>query len=244
MPTAVTRKRYKNLLFIDVKTVAGAASFGQLDARMQQHWVAKISRYKDEEPWTEAEWYANRASYYAEFGKIIGIGIGGVYWDDADQPHLKIKTLVGEDEQTILTDFNQIVARYPPKDLVLCAHNGKEFDYPFLCRRLVTHGLELPLPLQLTGKKPWEIPHLDILEQWQFGDKRHYVALDLLAAALGVPTQPLPWSGDKTSFVYYQDGDLETIRQYTEQSVEMLVQVYLQINNAPLIAAGHVVFSE
>lgn len=244
MPAIATKKRFKNLLFIDVKTVAGAASFNHVDARMQQHWESKISRYKNEEPWTTAEWYANRASYYAEFGRIVCIGVGGLYWDDDDQPHLKIKTLTDDHEATILTEFSQITARYPPKELTLCAHNGKEFDYPYLCRRMVAHGIELPLPLQLTGKKPWEIPHLDMLEQWQFGDKRHYIALDLLAAALNVPTEPLPWSGDKTSFVYHQEGGLERIRQYTEQSIEMLVQVYLRLTNAPLVAAGHVVLSE
>ncbi|MBC8156147.1 MAG: ribonuclease H-like domain-containing protein [Bacteroidetes bacterium] len=241
---ATSPKKLKNLLFIDVKTVAGVASFEQLDARMQQHWESKISRYKNEEPWTTAEWYANRASYYAEFGKIICVGVGGVYWDDDDQPHLKIKTLANDQEEAILSEFSQIIARYPPKDLVLCAHNGKEFDYPYLCRRMVAHGIELPLPLQLTGKKPWEIPHLDMLEQWQFVDKRHYVALDLLAASLNVPTEPLPWSGDKTSFVYHQESDLERIRHYTEQSIEMLVQVYLHLTNTPLITAGHVVVSD
>lgn len=244
MAAAAQKKRFKNLLFIDVKTVAGSPDFARLTPRMQQHWTAKISRYKNEEPWTEAEWYANRASYYPEFGKIVCIGVGGIYWDDHEQPHLKIKTLTDADEAALLAEFSQIVARYPAKDLVLCAHNGKEFDYPFVCRRMVAHGLELPLPLQLTGKKPWEIQHLDLLEQWQFGDKRHYVSLDLLAATLDVPTEPLPWSGDQTSFVYYQDGNLDRIRPYTEQSVEMLVQVYLKMTNTSLISAKHVVVTD
>lgn len=244
MPDSPNKKRFKNVLFIDVKTVAGAASFDELDPRMQQHWEQKISRYKNEEPWTTAEWYANRASYYAEFGKIVCVGIGGLFWDDDDQPHLKIKVLADAPEEAILTEFSQIIGKYPPKDLILCAHNGKEFDYPYLCRRMVAHGLPLPLPLQIAGKKPWDIPHQDVLEQWQFGDKRHYVALDLLAVALNVPTEPLPWSGDQTSFVYHQEGDMEHIRQYTKLSVEMLVQVYLKMAGIPLVAAGHVVISE
>lgn len=242
MPTA-NQKRFKNLLFIDVKTVAGAASFDKLDARMQRQWETKISRYKNEEPWTEAEWYANRASYYAEFGKIISIGIGGLIWSDDDAPRLKVKVLANDDELAILEEFNQIITRSKGTP-TFCAHNGKEFDYPYLCRRMVVHGLQLPEPLQLSGRKPWEIPHLDVLEQWQFGDKRHFISLDLLAAALNVPAEPLAWAGDQTSLVYHRDHDLSQIRHYTEQSVVMLAQVYLRIVGVPIVDADHVVFSD
>lgn len=244
MPITSSKKRFRNLLFIDVKTVADAPTFSDLDPRMQRLWEAKIGRYRDEESWTVDEWYANRASYYAEFGRIICIGIGGLYWNDDDQPRLKIKTLADADEQTILEAFSQIITRKPSTELTLCAHNGKEFDFPFLCRRMLVHGLELPPTLRLSGKKPWDIPHQDVLEQWQFGDKRHFIPLDLLAATLQIPSEPLPWSGDQTSHIYYREGHLNRIRQYTEQSIEMLVQVYLRMAGATLIAAEHIVISE
>ncbi len=241
--SATNQKRFKNLLFIDVKTVAGAASFDLLDSRMQRQWEAKISRYKDEEPWTVAEWYDNRASFSAEFGKIVSIGIGGLIWDDDDQPHLKVKVLTNDDELTILEAFNQIIGRYKGA-LTFCAHNGKEFDYPYLCRRMVVHSLTLPEPLQLSGRKPWEIPHHDVLEQWQFGDKRHFIPLDLLAAALHVPAEPLARPGDQTTFVYHRDHDLNQIWHYTEQSVVMLAQVYLRMLGVPVVEADHVLFSD
>lgn len=243
MSAATNQKRFKNLLFIDVKTVAGAVSFDQLDARLQQLWENKISRYKNEEPWTTAEWYDNRASFSPEFGKIVSIGVGGLIWDDDDVPRLKIKVLADDNELTILDAFSQIVARSKAAP-TFCAHNGKEFDYPYLCRRMLVHDLALPEVLQLSGRKPWEIPHIDVLEQWQFGDKRHYIPLDLLAATLNVPAPPLDWFGDQTSFVYHRENGLARIRQYTENSILMLVQVYLRMVNVPIVAANQVTISE
>ncbi len=238
------KRRLKNYLFIDVKTVAAEPSFSKLDGRVQRLWEQKISRYQREEDWTVGEWYANRASYYAEFGKIVCLGIGGLYFDEDDQPHLKLKTLAGHDERELLGQFLDIVNHYPTGELTLCAHNGKDFDYPYLCRRILVNGLDLPAALQLSGRKPWEIPHQDTLERWQFGDKRYFIPLDLLAATLKVPAKTPEWTGDQTSFVYHEDGDLDRIRQYARDSIVMLVQVYLKMLGAPTIADDHIVTSE
>lgn len=239
MPTS-WKKRLKNRLFIDVKTVAGSSSFDELDERLQRQWEQKAAYFGNEEGWSVAKWYDNRASYYAEYGKIICIGIGGLYWDDDDAPFLKAKTLYDDDEARLLRTFIDLIDKYPANELVLCAHNGKEFDYPYLCRRILVHGFELPATLRLSGRKPWDIPHQDTLEMWRFGDSRHYVPLDLLAAVLNLPTQPLKLTGDQTSLVYYQPQGMSRIREYTRESIVTLVQVYLRLLGAPLVEEQHI----
>jgi len=239
MPTS-WKKRLKNRLFIDVKTVAGSSSFDELDERLQRQWEQKVTYFGNEEGWSAAKWYDNRASYYAEYGKIICIGIGGLYWDDDDAPFLKAKTLYDDDEARLLRTFIDLIDKYPANELVLCAHNGKEFDYPYLCRRILVHGFELPATLRLSGRKPWDIPHQDTLEMWRFGDSRHYVPLDLLAAVLNLPTQPLKLTGDQTSLVYYQPQGMARIREYTRESIVTLVQVYLRLLGAPLVEEQHI----
>ncbi|GAB3771642.1 3'-5' exonuclease [Spirosoma horti] len=245
MPQPVSwKRRLKNFLFIDLKTVAGEPSLLSVEPRLQRQWEEKSRFFKSDDELSAAGWYDRRASFFAEFGKIICIGVGGLFFDDDDKPHLKVKLLSNDDEQTLLNEFLVIVNRYPPGELTLCAHNGKEFDFPYLCRRLMVNGLPLPPALQISGKKPWEIPHRDTLEFWQFGDKRHFVPLDLLAAVLNVPTRPLEWTGDRTSEVYYREHDWPRIEQYARDSMVMLVQVYLKMVGAPLVADEHIVLSD
>lgn len=235
------KRKLKNLLFIDLKTVAAEPAFEKVDPRLKRQWEQKAAYFRNDENWTVSDWYDNRASYYAEFGRVVCIGVGGLYWDDSDQPYLKIKTIADHDEHNVLDEFAQIVNRYPPNELVLCAHNGKEFDFPYVCRRLMVNGFPLPNALQLAGKKPWDIPHQDTLERWRFGESRHFVPLDLLAATLNVPAKPLDWTGDQTSLIYYQDRDLTKIRQYARDSIAMLVQVYLRMVGAPAVDENHIV---
>jgi len=235
------RKRLKSTLFIDLKTVAGTARYNQLDPRLQRQWEQKISSFRKEENWSIQEWYDNRASYYAEYGKIICLAFGGLFWNDQDVPRLKVRTLFNEDERTLLQQVVQVIERYPADELSLCAHNGREFDFPYLCRRLLVNGLPLPQALQLSGRKPWENPHQDTLELWRFGDSRHFVPLEVLAAALDLPAEPLELTGDQVSRVYYQDGDVDGIRRYAQSSLVNLVQVYLRLTGLPTIEPANIV---
>lgn len=245
MPQAVSwKRRFKNFLFIDLKTVAGQASLLSVEPRLQRQWEEKSRFFRSDDELSAAGWYDRRAAAFAEFGKIICIGVGGLYGDEEQRLHLKVKLLTGDDEVALLTELLAIIDRYPPGELTLCAHNGKEFDFPYLCRRLMINGLPLPPALQLSGRKPWDIPHRDTMEMWQFGDKRHFIPLDLLAAVLGVPCRPLDWTGDRTSEVYYREHDWNRIEQYARDSMVMLVQVYLHMVGAPLVADEHIVLSD
>jgi 3'-5' exonuclease len=239
MPTPWKRK-LRNLLFIDLKTVTAEATYDRLTPRMRNLWDQKINTFRRDQDWTAGEWYEQRASLHAEFGKIACIGIGGLYFDEADAPFLKVKTIADHDERSILLEVSEIIGKYLQNDLTLCAHNGKEFDYPYLCRRLLRHELPLPPALQLSGRKPWDIPHQDTLERWQFGDKRHFIPLDLLAAALDIPGEPLPWTGEQTSVVYHQERNLDKIRDHARESIVMLTQVYLRMLGAPSVDADKI----
>jgi len=238
--TSTTRRKLKNTLFLDLKTVAATAKFNQLDPRLQRQWEHKIGHFRKEENWSIQEWYDNRASYYAEYGRIIGVGFGALYWDEHDRPHLRVKTLFDDDERALLRQLVQVLERYPADELSLCAHNGKEFDFPYLCRRLLIQGVPLPPALNLAGRKPWENPHQDTLERWRFGDARHFVPLEVLAALLNVPSDAAERTGDEVSRLYYQDHDLAGIRRYAQQNIVTLVQVYLRLIGENGIEPEHI----
>ncbi|WP_266369052.1 ribonuclease H-like domain-containing protein [Tellurirhabdus rosea] len=235
-----TRRKLKNTLFLDLKTVAATAKFNQLNPRLQRQWEQKISHFRKEENWSIQEWYDNRASFFAEYGRIIGAGIGALYWDENEVPHLRVKTLFNDEERPLLQQLVQVMERYPADELSLCAHNGKEFDFPYLCRRLLINGLPLPQTLQLAGRKPWENPHQDTLERWRFGDARHYVPLEVLAALLDVPGEPAEITGEEVSRLYYQENDLPKIRRYAQQNIATLVQVYLRLTGEAGIEPEHI----
>ncbi len=235
------KRKLKNLLFIDLKTVAAEPDFDRLDARTKQLWTNKVSTFRRDADLSPAEWYEQRASLFAEFGQIVCAGIGGMYLDENDTPFLKVKTIADTDERAVLLEVSELISKYPAGELTLCAHNGKEFDYPYLCRRLVIHGLPLPAALQLTGRKPWDIPHQDTLELWQFGDKRHFIPLDLLAAVLDVSVDLPAESVEETTVAYHtKQPDLESIRAAARESIVALAQVYLRLIGAPLVADNHI----
>jgi hypothetical protein len=172
----------KNILFLGIETVTLTPTWEELPEALQEHWLRKAYVLKGEEDIELL--YQQRASAFAEFGKVVCIGLGG--WD-RDGFHLSC--LHDHDEGCLLNDFIHRVEKHPAgQKLVLCAHNGKEFDFPYLCRRMLINGLALPNVLNISGKKPWEIPHKDTLEMWKFGDRKIYTSLGLMSAVLGIPT--------------------------------------------------------
>jgi 3'-5' exonuclease len=234
------QKKERNLLFIDIETVSTVANYEQLSESWKKHWDKKASYLKNEEQLTPAQMYERRAGIYAEFGKIIVIGLGFFHWED-DSRHLKIKAIANHNETELLSEFKQIVERkYRPQDLILCAHNGKEFDYPYLCRRMLVNDISIPQVLQLQARKPWEVPHIDTLDMWKFGDRKHYTSLDLLSLLLEIPSSKNNMSGEDVGRIYYQKNDLEHIRQYCMNDVVALAQLYLKYQNEPLVEEDYI----
>ncbi len=226
----------KNILFLDIETVSGFASFSLLPERLKPLWEKK-AKYIVAENTPIEDSYFDKAAIYAEFAKVIVIGIGFIYEDENKQLFLKSKALAHDNEKDLLIEFKAFLdSKFKNKDQFLCAHNGKEFDFPFLCRRFLVNDIEIPKILQLRDKKPWEIPHFDTMEMWRFGDKKAYTSLELLAAVLNVPTSKSDIDGSQVNETYYKLGDLQRIAEYCKRDVATLANIYLRLNQLPIIS--------
>lgn len=226
-------KNLKNLLFIDIETVSLFETYDNLDPSLKLLWDKKALFISETD--TIESLYFEKAGIFAEFGKIITISMG-YFFQKNDQMCFKLKSLYGEDEKKILNDFNSIIANKSNKDkLILCAHNGKEFDYPYLCRRMLINNIPLPKALHQCSKKPWEVKHLDTLEMWKFGDRKNYTSLELLATVLGIETSKDDMNGNMVNMVFYKEKNLNRIAAYCEKDVLVTAQVYLRLQGLPLL---------
>jgi 3'-5' exonuclease len=225
------RRRIKCLLLLDIETVAACPSYDELSPRMQQLWDKKAEKLrKGDDERTNAELFYEQGAIYAEFGRVVSIAFGGFYWNDRDELALKVRSFSNTDEAVLLREFKALVERYPANQLILCAHNGKEFDFPYLCRRMLINGIELPAAMQLAGRKPWEILHQDTLELWKFGDYKNYTSLDLLAAVFDIPGSKNEMNGAEVTPTFYEQNDLEKINRYCREDVVVLAQLYLKLH--------------
>ncbi len=223
----------KDILFLDIETVSCVDQYGKLSERLKTQWARKANFFKREENQTDEDLFHERAGIYAEFGKIIVIAIGK-YTEENGVLGLRTKYFTDHDEKRLLNDFRTVLEKMGP-GVRLCAHNGKEFDFPYLCRRSLVNGIPVPSVLNVAGKKPWEVGHLDTMEMWKFGDYKHYTSLDLLAAIFNIPTSKGVMDGSMVSKVYYQEGDLKKIAEYCVGDVIAIAQLYLKMKGMDLI---------
>lgn len=220
----------QKIRFLDIETVPLAAEFNQLPENFQHLWDKKTVNQRGD---VDADaHFEDRGGIMAEFGKIICISIGSIDRKNENELHFKLHSFYGEDEKEILAQFGEVLQkRWDKKEVThLCAHNGKEFDIPYICRRMLINRVPLPTPLQLQGKKPWDTPHiLDTMELWKFGDNKNFTSLELLAALFGIPTPKDDIDGSQVKKVYYQDKDLKRIATYCEKDVLATAQVFLAL---------------
>jgi len=236
------RKRAKNFLLLDIETVSAFASYDQIPERMQKLWDKKAQTLKKgDETITNADCFYDKGAIYAEFGKIVCIAFGAFYWNEKDELSFKVSSFSGDNETDILLQFKALIEKYPADQLVLCAHNGKEFDFPFLCRRMLIHCIEIPKALQIAGKKPWEVLHQDTMDLWKFGDYKNYTSLDLLAGVFDIPGSKNEMSGDQVTRVYYEENDLEKISRYCREDVVVLAQLYLRLQCFKAVRAENII---
>ena len=184
---------------------------------------------------TEEDLYNQRAGIYAEFGKIIVIAIGKYTINEQGERGLKTRYFANDDERQLLCDFIDTLEKMDQQQLRLCAHNGKEFDFPYLSRRMLIHGLKLPQVLSNSGRKPWDVPHYDTMELWKFGDYKHYTSLDLLTAIFEIPSSKGELDGSQVNEVYYKQQGLERIAAYCLGDVVAVGQLLLKLKGMPLI---------
>ncbi|ASV30086.1 3'-5' exonuclease [Maribacter cobaltidurans] len=222
----------EHILFLDIETVPEKAEFQELDDVKQELWEQK-SKYQRKEDFTAEEFY-DRAGIWAEFGKIICISVG-YFKIQGETLHFRVTTFHG-DETKLLKDFKNLLnGHFSEAKHLLCAHNGKEFDFPYIARRMIINGISLPWKLDLFGKKPWEVPHLDTMDLWKFGDYKHYTSLKLMANILGIPSPKEDIDGSMVRDVFYEDNDLDRIITYCELDVVTTAQVFLKLRNEPLL---------
>ncbi len=219
----------EKVLFLDIETVPLAADWNDLDETEQKLWDKK-TRFQRKEDITGEEFYS-RAGIMAEFGKIICITVGMTEKNET----IKIKSFYGDDEKQLLLEFGEIFNSPKLHDVILCAHNGKEFDFPWIARRFLINGMMPPLPFQLFGKKPWEIPHIDTMELWKFGDYKSFVSLELLAHVFGIPTPKNDIDGSMVAKVYYEEKDLFRIVLYCEKDVLTLANIFRRMRQEDLL---------
>jgi len=228
------------ILFLDIETVPLFESF-ELVPEIEQTYFSEKTAYQRKEEQTPAEFY-EKAGIWAEFGKIICISVG--YFTPQQNPRdFRLKSFYGE-EVDLLKEFKSLVDTYfsTPYHL-LCGHNAKEFDFPYIARRMLILGIELPKSLKLFNKKPWEVPHLDTLHLWRFGDYKHYTSLKLMAHVLGIPSPKDDIDGSQVAGVYYKEKNLDRIVQYCEKDVITVAQIILKLRNAPLLTEKEITLS-
>jgi len=177
------------------------------------------------------------------FGKIVVIGMG-LFYKEGEVVKFKVKSLASHDERKLLEDFVTIIKKFDQDNLRLCGHNGKEFDFPYICRRLIVHGIDIPWALDLGGKKPWEVNHVDTMELWKFGDRKSFTSLKLLTDLLQIPSSKSDLDGSKVNQTYYgNQSGLKSIETYCRGDVVATAQLYLRLNNLPLISPENIIQS-
>ena len=221
-----------DILFLDIETVPLHQQYSELSAEAQMLWEEK-TRYQRKEEFSAEEFY-DRAGIWAEFGKIVCISVGYFSFQH-QQRTFRVTSFTGE-EKNLLEDFSRLVnEHFSRPNKLFCAHNGKEFDFPYISRRMIINGIEIPQKLQLFGKKPWEIPHLDTMEMWKFGDYKHYTSLKLLAHILGIPSPKDDIDGSEVRNVFYNEGDIDRIATYCEKDTITVAQILLRFRNDTLL---------
>jgi DNA polymerase elongation subunit (family B) len=226
----------QQVLVLDIETVPQYPSFDELPVEYQQLWDQK-TRFQRRDGETAAEFYS-RGGILAEFGKIICISVG-IFSKKTETLSLRVKSFFGDVEKEVIQSFIELLNKQPDT-LILCAHNGKEFDFPYLCRRMLINGLQIPIQLNIHGKKPWEIMHLDTMDLWKFGDYKNYTSLNLLAAVFNIPSPKDDIDGSMVHKVYWEENDLERIRIYCEKDVITTAQILLKFKSLPALSSDKI----
>ncbi|MGV8137758.1 MAG: ribonuclease H-like domain-containing protein [Mangrovibacterium sp.] len=229
----------EDVLYLDIETVPQYPDYGDMPELMQKFWDRKSDSFRGEE---KPEDVYGRAGIYAEFGRIICISAGVITQKRGERVY-RVKSFYDDDERKLISSFNDMLDRfvsYPGR--CLCAHNGQEFDYPFIARRTLINGLRLPNILNMAGLKPWEMKEklLDTMQLWKFGDYRSYTSLGLMCAVFNIPTPKEDIDGSQVAGVYYEDHDLERIARYCEKDTLAVANLLLRFRGEPIIETGNV----
>jgi 3'-5' exonuclease len=226
----------EHILFIDIETVPMYENLSGMPVNLQKLWTKKASQIGKEGE--SADELYNRAGIYAEFGKIVCISAGKIFRKGKERAY-RVKSYYGVDEKTVLQEFSVMLNGFMANPMhKLCAHNGQEFDFPYIARRLLINGLPLPSVLDIAGSKPWEIKEImiDTLQLWKFGDYKHYSSLGLLCEIFNIPTPKDDIDGSQVADIYYKSFDLQRIARYCEKDTFAIAQLLLRFKGEPLMS--------
>ncbi len=224
----------EKILFLDIETVPANKSYLELEETTRKLWDTKCAYLGKGEDTPESLY--ERAGIYAEFGKIVCISVGYIR-EKENGNELRLKSFFGHNEKELLTGFKDLLDNYyNTEEHLLCGHNGKEFDFPYIARRMLLNKIKLPSLLNIAGKKPWAVNHLDTMELWKFGDYKHYTSLNLLTHIFGIPTPKDDISGADVGRVYWEEKDVERIAMYCEKDVKATAQLFLAYRGEEQIA--------
>lgn len=229
------------ILFLDIETVPAAPDYHSLPPQMQVLWnkKAKLIGKPDELP----EEVYEKAGIYAEFGKIVCISVG-LFRSKEKTMEFRVKSFYGNDEKEILNSFFSLLQKhFNTPNHFLCAHNGKEFDFPYICRRAIINNIPLPTILDIAGKKPWEVQHLDTMELWKFGDYKNFTSLELLTAILDIPSPKDQMDGSEVKIYYWIKNDMESIVTYCQKDVVAIAQVLLRYRREALLNENQILYT-
>ena len=226
-----------HILFLDIETVPAHDDYSALPPEMQELWEQKTAYQRKEE--ISPEDFYEKAGIWAEFGFIVCISVGYFHMKDGKK-QFRVTSFHGDEKSLLLQFKDLLVSHYNQPNYLLCAHNGKEFDFPYIARRMIVNRIPLPSKLNLFGKKPWEVPHLDTMELWKFGDFKHYTSLKLLARILGLPSPKEDMDGSMVRETYYKDKDIGRIVAYCELDVITLAQVFLRFKNQEFLEESEI----
>ena len=230
----------QKILFLDIETVPEKATFDELSETEKELFAAK-TQYQRTEDQSPASFY-ERAGIWAEFGKIVCISVG-FFNLMSNQREFRIKSFYGQEEELLMAFKTLLENHFSQAAHLLCAHNGKEFDFPYIARRMIIKGINLPAKLNLFNKKPWEVPYLDTLHLWRFGDYKHYTSLSLMAHVLGIPTPKDDIDGSQVARVYYEEKNIDRIISYCEKDVITIAQIVLRLRNQTLLETDEIIHS-
>jgi 3'-5' exonuclease len=242
----LTPQEIESLLFIDIETVPMAQHWEDLSPEMQSHWshkhhtLQKRNQNQLEDESSASNSFFLQSGVYAEFAKVVCISCGYLrFKGEGEAPEARIKTLFNVVESDLLTAFKQLILHFAKSRngngaFKFCGHNIKEFDLPFLTRRMIINQV-LPLPnvLDTYGKKPWEVEHVDTMQYWRFGDNKSYTSLDLLAATLGLGTSKGELNGSKVATTFWHEQNYDLIQSYCQADVLITMKVLLRFMGYP-----------
>ena len=234
---------YRRIYFIDIETVGCSSSYDTMTPELQKLWKIKAANLTKSEDSDAARLFEDRSGIYSEFGKIICISLGRVFMKDSDM-HFSVKCFANRDEGELLKKFSDFLLSFDSKSVVFCGHNIKEFDIPYICRRMLVNGFSLPDCLNFSRKKPWEVETIDTMEMWSFGDKKAYTSLNLLTTIFSITSSKADIDGSQVHNVYYIENNLEKIAKYCSRDVVATAHLFFRLSGKDFINESNIEFAD